>query len=241
LINETGAKRYWAGADPVGQRLRFEEDPDGWVEIVGVVADIRHSSIEAEPRPELYIPYFQSPSHNMTVVAKMNAGGTGSAASFRSEVTAVDRSQPVYNIRTMGEVVDEALAQARFSVVLLGIFAATGLLLAVVGLYGVMTTAVAQRTHEIGIRIAIGAGPAAIVKLILVQGAIPVLLGLGLGLFLAFALTRSLSSLLFTVPAADVSTYVFVSAFFLLLMFVANLIPAYRASKLSPVLAIREQ
>lgn len=241
LINETGAKRYWSGEDPVGRRLRLEEDPDSWLEIVGVVGDIRHSSIEANPRPELYIPYFQSPSHNMTVVAKMNAGGTGAAASFRSEVTAVDRSQPVYNIRTMGEVVDEALAQARFSAVLLGIFAATGLLLAVVGLYGVMTTAVAQRTHEIGIRIAIGARPATIVKLILVQGAVPVLLGLGLGLFLAFALTRSLSSLLFMVPVADVSTYVFVSAFFLLLMFVANLIPAYRASKLSPVLAIREQ
>jgi len=241
LINETAAKRYWNGEDPVGRRLRFEENQDKWVQIVGVVGDVRQASIEAEPKPELYIPYFQSPANNMTVVAKMNAGGTGSAASFRSEVTAVDRSQPVYNIRTMGQVVDEALAQARFSVVLLGIFAATGLLLAMVGLYGVMTTAVAQRTHEIGIRIAIGARPAAIVKMILVQGAIPVLLGLGLGLFLAFALTRSLSSLLFTVPSADVSTYLFVSAFFLLLMFVANLIPAYRASKLSPVLAIREQ
>src|SRR5215213_897471 len=239
LINEAGAKRYWNGENPVGRRIRFEEDADKWVEIVGVVGDVRQSSIEAEPKPELYIPYFQSPSNNMTVVAKMNAGGTGSAASFRSEVTAVDRSQPVYNIRTMGEVVDEALAQARFSVILLGIFAVTGLLLAVVGLYGVMTTAVAQRTHEIGIRIAVGAGPGAIVKMILVQGAIPVLLGLGLGLFLAFALTRSLSSLLFTVPSADVSTYLFVSAFFLLLMFVANLIPAYRASKLSPVFAIR--
>ncbi|MCA1627949.1 MAG: ABC transporter permease [Acidobacteria bacterium] len=240
LINETTAKRYWNGEEPVGRRIRFPEDKDKWLEVVGVVGDVRQSSIEAEPKPELYIPYFQSPSNNMTVVAKMNAGGTGSAASFRSEVTAVDRSQPVYNIRTMGQVVDEALAQARFSVVLLGIFAATGLLLAVVGLYGVMTTAVAQRTHEIGIRMAIGARPATIVKLILVQGAIPVLLGLSLGLFLAFALTRSLSSLLFTVPSADVSTYLFVSAFFLLLMFVANLIPAYRASKLSPVLAIRE-
>jgi putative ABC transport system permease protein len=242
LINETCAKRYWSGADPVGRRLRFEENPNSWLEIVGVVGDVRHSSIEAEPRPELYIPYFQSPSHNMTVVAKMNSGGgTGGADSLRSEVMAIDRSQPVYNIRTMGQIVDEALAQARFSAVLLGIFAGTGLLLAMVGLYGVMTTAVAQRTHEIGIRIAIGARPAAIVKLILVQGAIPVLLGLGLGMFLAFTLTRSLSSLLFTVPVADVSTYVFVSAFFLLLMFVANLIPAYRASKLSPLIAIREQ
>jgi putative ABC transport system permease protein len=241
LINETAARRYWNGEDPVGRRIRFPEDADKWLEVVGVVGDVRQSSIEAEPKPELYTPYFQSPSNNMTVVAKMNAGGTGSAASFRSEVTAVDRSQPVYNIRTMGQVVDEALAQARFSVVLLGIFAATGLLLAVVGLYGVMTTAVAQRTHEIGIRIAIGARPATIVRLILVQGAIPVLLGLSLGLFLAFALTRSLSSLLFTVPSADISTYLLVSAFFLLLMFVANLIPAYRASKLSPVLAIREQ
>ena len=241
LINETGAKRYWNGENPVGRRLRFEENVDKWVEIVGVVGDVRHSSIEAEPKPELYIPYFQSPSHNMTVVAKLNSAATPSAASFRSEVTAVDKSQPVYNIRTMGQVVDEALAQARFSVVLLSIFAATGLLLAVVGLYGVMTTSVANRTHEIGIRIAVGARPATIIRMILVQGAVPVLIGLGLGLVLALALTRSLASLLFMVPSADLSTYLIASAFFLLLMFVASLIPAWRASKLSPTLAIREQ
>lgn len=240
MINETGAKRYWSGEDPVGRRLRFDATPDSWVEIVGVVGDIRHSSIEADPRPELYIPYFQSPSHNMTVVAKMNTTGSASPSSFRSEVTAVDPSQPVYNIRTMSEVVDDALAQPRFSVVLLGIFTATGLLLAVVGLYGVMTTAVAQRTHEIGIRMAVGARPSAIVRMILFQGAIPVLAGLALGLFLAFALTRSLSSLLFMVPASDFATYSIASVFFLALMFLANLIPAYRASKLSPVLAIRE-
>jgi len=240
LINETGARRYWSGENPVGRRIRFEEGEDKWVEIVGVVGDVRQSSIEAEPKPELYIPYFQAPSNNMTMVAKMSTGGTGSAASFRSEVTAVDPSQPVYNIRTMGQVVDEALAQPRFSVVLLGIFTATGLLLAVVGLYGVMSTAVAQRTHEIGIRMAVGARPAAIVRMILAQGAIPVLVGLGLGLFLAFALTRSLSSLLFMVPASDFGTYSIASVFFLVLMFLASLIPAYRASKLSPVLAIRE-
>jgi ABC-type antimicrobial peptide transport system permease subunit len=210
------------------------------VEIVGVVGDVRHSSIETAPKPELYIPYFRNPSHNMTVVAKLNSGGSSPAASFRSAVTAVDRSQPVYNLRTMGAVVDEALAQARFSVVLLGIFAGTGLLLVVVGLYGVMSTLVADRTHEIGIRMAVGARPATIIRMILFQGAMPVLLGLGIGLFLAFALTRNLSSLLFMVPSADVSTYLIASAFFLLLMFVASLVPAYRASKLNPVIAIRE-
>jgi len=240
LINEAGARQYWGGENPVGRRLRFEEDSDKWVEIVGVVGDVRPSTIQAEPKPELYIPYFRNPSNNMTVVAKMNSAATPSAASFRSEVTAVDRNQPVYNIRTMGQIVDEALAQPRFSVVLLGIFAATGLLLAVVGLYGVMTTAVAQRTHEIGIRMAVGAPPANIIRMILIQGAVPVLVGLGLGLFIAFALTRSLSSLLFKVPSGDLSTYLMASGFFLLIMFVANLIPAYRASKLSPLLALRE-
>jgi putative ABC transport system permease protein len=241
VINETGAKRYWNGENPIGRRLRFEEAEDSWVEIVGVVADVRQANIEAEPKPELYIPYFQRPSHNMTVVAKLNSATSPSAASFRSEVAAVDKSQPVYNIRTMDQVVDEALAQPRFSVVLLGIFAATGLLLAAVGLYGVMTTSVANRTHEIGIRIAVGARPSTIIRMILVQGAVPVLIGLGLGLFLAFALTRSLGSLLFMVPSADLSTYLIASALFVLLMFVASLIPAWRASKLSPTLAIREQ
>jgi len=238
IINETGAKRYWNGENPVGRHLRFEENENKWVKIVGVVGDVRQSSIEAEPKPELYIPSFYSPSHNMTVVVKLNSASTPFAASFRSEVTAVDKSQPVYNIRTMDQVVDEALAQPRFSVVLLGIFAATGLLLAVVGLYGVMTTSVANRTHEIGIRIAVGARPATIIRMILVQGAIPVLIGLGLGLFLAFALTRSLGNLLFMVPSADVGTYLMASAFFVVLMFVASLIPAWRASKLSPTVAI---
>lgn len=240
LINESAAKQYWDGEDPVGRRLRFEEEEDKWVEVIGVVGDVRPSTIEADPKPELYIPYFKKPSHNMTVVAKLNTAATTAAASFRSEVAAVDRNQPVYNIRTMDQIVDEALAQPRFSVVLLGIFAGTGLLLAVVGLYGVITTSVANRTHEIGIRMAIGAAPLAIVRMILLQGAIPVLIGLGIGLFLAIALTRSLSSLLFRVPSGDVGTYLVVSAFFLLLMFVASIIPAYRASKLNPVLAIRE-
>jgi putative ABC transport system permease protein len=240
-VNETGAKRYWNGENPVGRHLRFEEDENKWVTVVGVVGDVRQSSIEAEPKPELYIPSFYSPSHNMTVVAKLNSASTPFAASFRSEVTAVDKNQPVYNIRTMDHVVDEALAQPRFSVVLLGIFAATGLLLAVVGLYGVMTTSVANRTHEIGIRIAVGARPATIIRMILVQGAVPVVIGLGLGLFLAFALTRSLGSLLFTVPSVDLSTYLIASAFFVLLMFAASLFPAWRASKVSPLLAIRDQ
>jgi putative ABC transport system permease protein len=238
IINETGAKRYWNGENPVGRHLRFEENENKWVKIVGVVGDVRQSSIEAEPKPELYIPSFYSPSHNMTVVVKLNSASTPFAASFRSEVTAVDKSQPVYNIRTMDQVVDEALAQPRFSVVLLGIFAATGLLLAVVGLYRVMTTSVANRTHEIGIRIAVGARPATIIRMILVQGAIPVLIGLGLGLFLAFALTRSLGNLLFMVPSADLGTYLMASAFFVVLMFVASLIPVWRASKLSPTVAI---
>jgi len=243
IINETMARKYYGNGSPIGRQFKWgtPDSPIPLSEIIGVVADVRQANIEAEPKPELYIPYFQRPSHNMTVVAKLNSATTPSAASFRSEVAAVDKSQPVYNIRTMDQVVDEALAQPRFSVVLLGIFAGTGLLLAAVGLYGVMTTSVANRTHEIGIRIAVGARPSTIIRMILVQGAVPVLIGLGLGLFLAFALTRSLGSLLFMVPSADLSTYLIASALFVLLMFVASLIPAWRASKLSPTLAIRDQ
>ena len=241
LINDRAAKQFWLGKEPVGQRIRFEEKADEWLEIVGVVGDVRHSNIQAEPKPELYLPYFQSPAHNMTVLAKLDQSANTPAASFRSEVTAVDSSQPVYNMRTMEQIVDEALAQPRFSVVLLGIFASTGLMLAVVGLYGVMITSVAHRTHEIGIRMALGARPAAIIKMILIQGALPVLFGLAIGLFLAFSLTRSLSSLLFMVPSADLSTYLIASLFFMLVMFVASMIPAYKASKLNPIRALREE
>lgn len=240
LINQTAAKRFWPGEDPVGRRIGVGGSRDEqWLEIVGVVGDVRHSTISADPKPEIYFPYFQSPWHNMTVVAKLDPAALNSASSFRGAVSSVDKSQPVYNIKTMRQVVDEMLKQPRFNVVLLSVFAAAALLLTVVGLYGVMVNSVLQRTHEIGIRMALGAQPKDIIRMILAQGALLVFVGLTVGLGLAYAAGRSLSSLLFTVSAVDLSTYAAVSGLFVLVMLAASLIPARRASRVSPVIAIR--
>lgn len=241
LINQATAKRFWPGEDPVGRRIGLgDEEDQEWLEIVGVVGDVRHSTISADPKPEIYFPYSQSPWHNMTVVAKLDPAALNSAPSFRGAVLAVDRSQPVYNIRTMQQVVDEVLKQPRFNVLLLSVFAAAALVLTIIGLYGVMVTSVLQRTHEIGIRMALGARPRDIIRMILAQGALLVFAGLTAGLALAYAAGRSLSSLLFEVSGFDLGTYATVSAIFVLVMLVASLIPARRASRVSPVIAIRQ-
>ncbi|HEY0173206.1 MAG TPA: ABC transporter permease [Pyrinomonadaceae bacterium] len=242
LINQAAAKRFWPGEDPVGRRIGLggDDSEQEWLEIVGVVGDVRHSTISSDPKPEIYFPYFQSPWHNMTVVAKLDPAALNSAPSFRGAVLAVDRSQPVYNIRTMRQVVDEVLKQPRFNVVLLSVFAAAALVLTIVGLYGVMVTSVLQRTHEIGIRMALGARPLDIIRMILTQGALLVFAGLAAGLALAYAAGRSLSSLLFEVSGFDLITYATVSAVFVLVMLAASLIPARRASRVSPVIAIRQ-
>ncbi|MFL6334299.1 MAG: ABC transporter permease [Pyrinomonadaceae bacterium] len=241
LINQAAAKRFWPGEEPVGRRIGVgDESEQEWLEIVGVVGDMRHSTISADPKPEIYFPYFQSPWHNMTVVAKLDPAARDSAPSFRNAVLAVDRSQPVYNIRSMRQVVDEVLKEPRFNVVLLSVFAAAALLLTIVGLYGVMATSVLQRKHEIGIRMALGARPRDIIRMILAQGALLVFVGLTAGLALAYAAGRSLSSLLFEVSGFDLSTYAAVSAVFVLVMLAASLIPARRASRVSPVIAIRQ-
>jgi putative ABC transport system permease protein len=241
LINQAAAKRFWPGEDPVGRRIGLGgSEEQEWLEIVGVVGDVRHSTISADPKPEIYFPYFQSPWYNMTVVAKLDPAALNSVPSFRGAVLAVDRSQPVYNIKTMRQVVDEVLKQPRFNVLLLSVFAAAALVLTIIGLYGVMVTSVLQRTHEIGIRIALGARPGNIIRMILAQGALLVFAGLTAGLALAYGAGRSLSSLLFEVSGSDLSTYAIVSAVFVLVMLAASLVPAWRASRVSPVIAIRQ-
>jgi putative ABC transport system permease protein len=241
LISQTAAKRFWPNEQAVGQYISVDPNGEKWLEIVGVVGDVKPSQLTAEPKPEIYFPYFQNPWHNMTIVAKLDPAALNAGTSFRSAVSSVDKGQPVYNIKTMGQIVDELLAPPRFNVVLLSLFAASALLLTVVGLYGLMASYVMQRTNEIGIRMALGAQPKDIIRMILAQGMRLIVVGLATGVFLAYALSKTLSSLLFTVSTVDLATYAVVSALFLLVMLVASLIPARRASRLNPLIAIRQE
>jgi putative ABC transport system permease protein len=246
IINETMARRFFSDVDPIGQRIKYgasnsPEDESPWRTIVGVVADTRRTGFESEVRPETYLPMAQEPPGRLTLVVRAagNADPAGLAAPVRSAVQAIDPEQPVYDIKTMSQWVSEIIAQRRLNMILLGTFALVALLLAAVGIYGVMSYAVTQRTHEIGIRMALGAQRRDVLKMILGQGMALTLIGIGIGLVGAFALTRLMTSLLFGVSAVDPLTFVAVSALLTLVSLLACFIPARRAMKVDPMVALR--
>jgi putative ABC transport system permease protein len=240
LINETAASRYWPNEDPVGRRISLDGG-DNWVEIIGVAGDVRGATLYAGPTAELYLPFFQTPWNNMVIVAKLNPGAPSPAASLREKVLAVDKNQPVDNIRPLQQIVGEAMSQPRFNLMLISIFTFTALALAAVGLYGVIIASIAHRNREIGIRMAMGAKPADVFKMVLKQGLMLVAFGTIVGLVLAFALNRTIASLLFNVGTRDPIIYGAAALFLCMVAFVANAIPAYRASRINPMIAIREE
>jgi putative ABC transport system permease protein len=246
IINETMARRFWPGEDPLGKRIKYggldtPESESPWRTIVGVVADTRRTGFESEVRSETFLPMAQEPPGRTTLVvrAAANADPAGLAASVRSAVQAIDPEQPVYDIKTMTQWVSEIIAQRRLNMILLGTFALVALLLAAVGIYGVMSYSVTQRTHEIGIRMALGAQSRDVLKMILGQGMALTLIGITIGLIAALALTRLMSSLLFNVSAFDPLTFIAVSVLLTLIALLACFIPARRAMKVDPMIALR--
>jgi putative ABC transport system permease protein len=246
IINETMARRFWPGEDPIGKRIKYgdadaPEDESPWRTIVGVVADTRRTGFESEVRSETFLPMAQEPPGRLTLVVRAagNADPSGLAATLRGAVQAIDPDQPVYDIKTMTQWVSETIAQRRLNMILLGTFALLALLLAAVGIYGVMSYSVTQRTHEIGIRMALGAQRRDVLKMIIGQGMGLTLIGIGVGLIGALALTRLMSSLLFEVSAFDPLTFFGVSALLTFIALLACFIPARRAMKVDPMIALR--
>ncbi|HZH90555.1 MAG TPA: ABC transporter permease [Pyrinomonadaceae bacterium] len=241
VINETFARRYFADADPLGQRIVFTDAPDAPArEVVGVAADVRHAGLDAPAGLEYYVPFHQAPAVRVTLVARTTAGDPASITpALRGLVREIDKDLPLWNVRTMNSLLSESVARRRFNMTLLGIFALVALLLASLGIYGVMSYLVTQRTHEIGIRLALGAQPADVLKMVLKQGMLLVACGIALGLVCAFALTRSMSSLLYGVSASDPRTFGLISLLLVVVAFAANYIPARRATKVDPMVALR--
>ncbi|MBD0372276.1 MAG: ABC transporter permease [Pyrinomonadaceae bacterium] len=257
IISETTAKQFFAGEDPVGKTVWMGPPenllPKEAIEaiggrftrrvVVGVVSDVKGSSLDVASEAMVYAPYYQSRregwSNTLMLAVRTSSAPESMTASIRKEIYAIDPDQPVSDVATMEERLNQSLSQPRFSATLLGMFAVVALLLAAVGIYGVMSYLVTQRTHEIGIRMALGASARDILKMVVGHGMMLTLIGVGCGLVAAFLLTRFLASLLFEVSSFDPLTYAGVSLLLLLVAFIACYIPARRATRVDPMVALR--
>jgi len=241
IINDTMARKYFATEDPLGKQINITNGSDVWREIVGVVGDVKQYGLDTEVKPQIYEPYLQEPFFMMSIVARTSVNPAGMGEPVQAQVYALDKNQPVTTITTMESIVSESLAKRRFSMTLLSIFAGVGLVLATIGIYGVMAFIVSQRTHEMGIRMALGARVADIVRLVVGQAVLLVIIGIVIGLGASFALTRTMSSLLFGVTATDWRTLAGVSILLIAVALIASYLPAYRAMRVNPVEALREE
>ncbi len=239
VISERTAARLWPGEDPIGKRFFTGQDTAHPIEVVGIVGDIHGVSLGKPPSATIYRPYWQSgqSGYSLVVRAAMNAAAV--APAIRAAIRQVDADMPIPPLRTMGEIVDASVAQRRFQLALVLLFGVAALLLAGLGIYGVVAYSVAQRTNEMGIRMALGAAPGRIRRMVLGQGMAPVALGLAGGVAGALALGRLLRNLLFGVSSADPATIAAVSGALLLVAAAASYLPARRATRVDPAAALR--
>ncbi len=241
IINQSMARRWWPNESPLGKRIKqgFPQSPTPYREIVGVVGDVKQEGPDAQQLTEIFLPPTQNPDNAMTLVVRTSSDPLSLAATVEEQIHALDSNLPVARVQPMTQYFSEALARRRFSTLLLGIFGALALVLAAVGIYGVMAYSVAQRTHEIGIRVALGAQRGGIIMLVVGQGLRFALLGVAIGLTAAFVLTRWMASLLFGVTATDPATFAAVAAVLTSVALPACYVPARRAMKVDPMVALR--
>jgi putative ABC transport system permease protein len=241
IINETMARRFWPNEDPIGKRFTFGDPrPDSsWLRIVGVVADMRRQGLDSLARCETFEPLSQRPSRGMNLVIRTAGDPLKLAQGVRAEVRAMDRDTPVINVTTIERLLGESMAERCFQMTLLGLFSTVALALAAIGIYCLMYHSVARRTHEIGVRIALGASARDVLALVVREGLLLAAVGVAAGLAGSFALTRALAGLLFGVTATDPVTFAGVAGMLLMVALAASLIPARRATRVDPMVALR--
>jgi putative ABC transport system permease protein len=247
IVNETLARRHWPGEEAVGKRIAAGRDPR-WLTVAGVVRDVKQSDWQANPRDEIYFPFSQSsdylanPARHysfMSIVVRVDRDPAAAAASVRRAVESVDPNVLISNLISMERAVANNLWRPRLSLLLLGAFGVVALALAVTGIYGVISHSVSQRTHEIGIRIALGATRREVLADSIVRGLPPVAIGIGAGIVMALSMTRLMTAMLYGVKPTDPLTFAATAALMLASGILAALWPAFRASRVDPMIALR--
>ena len=238
IVNETFARQYWPGQDAVGKKVVIGRRPDAAV-VVGVANDVKNQGLEKKPQAQLYLPFPQLPWSDMNLLLRTNVPPQDAIAAMRAQVSAIDSAQPITDVQTAEELIDSSRAQPRFTSLLIGVFSATALILAIVGVYGVLSYSVAQRTQEFGIRLALGAHRADILRMVLRQGMLLAVSGIAAGECTALIVTRVLESALYQTDARDLSAFVVAPLIFLLVAMVASYLPARRAMKVDPAETLR--
>lgn len=243
IINRTMARRYWGDDDPLGKRMgpASGSPKELWMSIIGVVGDVRESGLDSPPQPEFYVPYFQDASPDGLLVVRTVSNPLYLRTAVEAAILSVDQNQPAASVSTMENILVESVSQRRFIASLISVFAVLAFILASVGVYGVISYSLSQRTREIGIRIALGASPGDILKLALGQSMSHVLLGVGVGLIAAFVSTRLMSTLLYEVSPTDSTTFMAVSLLLVGVSLLASYLPARRAMKMAPSVALRHE
>jgi putative ABC transport system permease protein len=241
VIDEEFARRFWPGEDAVGKRIRSgPEDSAPTLTVIGVVGRVKMEALNHDSnRVQGYLSFAQMPFAGMTVITKAATDPNQLIAALRQQVKAIDPDQPIYGVRTMNEIRSDSVAPERLNLTLLTIFAGIALVLAIVGIYGVMSYSVTQRTHEIGIRIAIGAQPRDVFRMVIGQGMMLALIGVGLGLMGAFGLTRLMTTMLFGVEPTDPATFAVIAVLLTVVALVACYVPGRRATKVDPIVSLR--
>jgi putative ABC transport system permease protein len=239
IVNDVLARTLFSDRNPVGQRVSFIPTPTTWMEVVGVVSAVRGDSLEEEPGAEIFLPYLQQPSFSMTFVLRTETDPHTLAGAVRNVIQQMDKNQPVMDVATMDDVIATSIAPRRFNAMLLGVFALLALILAAVGIYGVVAYSCSQRTHEFGIRMALGAERRQVLWMVLAASARTALAGAAIGLVAAVGLTRLMSSMLYGISAHDPLTLAAVTFLLFLVALVGAYVPARRATRVDPSEALR--